>query len=465
MATKVPKCWDVMELDPVTEIQGFNVVRRLDRKLREYKLNQVAFFRVLIMMVECVVPNCMGHRKYGVVVDENIPVVFLRHVPDQPPVYGVYKNQICKPLRVPENGDHMLVGIKWKATHMSMVIDTAKVVASIFDCLIADLRMRMLLREFCLECLFAHSNGKGLLLERFLKTILYHIVPWGRIKDRGQFVPIRSYDAQMSMKFRRLWWGSKAFKVFADYSSLKEHCMMGSPEKPIIMSKSLFEGHFVEPQTGILRNLDSITRLNILVRCNCYGAKTRISQAYCGILRKLRTMPGKNSEYIINLARWATEGDEYEDPLWNYSMFGNDVPTDRFKSDLTIPISKHCDVCNAYLHIVDVQIPKTTWLFMADLAEPLRKMSVKGLQGIGHYQVGGINFYPAFVLVYNTKNGHFSTVNLVKKDEWRFFDDTSGGLLKSCDPDKVKYQERQNLRVFFYRKTEINPHACLSRVA
>src|SRR5574343_108279 len=102
----------------------------------------------------------------------------------------------------------------------------------------------MMLKEFCLECLFAHSNGKGLLLERFLKTILYHIVPWGRIKDRGQFVPIRSYDAKMAMKFRRIWWCQKAFKLFSDNSSLKEHCMMGTPEKPIVMSKSIFEGHF-----------------------------------------------------------------------------------------------------------------------------------------------------------------------------------------------------------------------------
>jgi len=465
MATRVPRFWDVMELDPVTEVQGTNVVRRLDRKLPEYTLSQVAFFRVLVMVVECVVPNCIGHRKYGVVIDENVPVVFHRHNPDQSPVYVAYKSQICKPLRVPENGDHMLIGIKWKATSMSMVIETTKTVQCVFDCLIADLRIRMMLKEFCLECLFAHSNGKGLLLERFLKTILYHIVPWGRIKDRGQFVPIRSYDAKMAMKFRRIWWGQKAFKLFSDNSSLKEHCMMGSPEKPIVMSKNIFEGHFTDPQTGILRNLDSITRINILIQCNCYGEKVRISQAYCGLLRKLKPMPGRSVEYNINLAKWVNEGDEYEDPIWNYSMFGNDTPTARFKPDLTEPISKHCDKCGSFLNIVDVQVPKTTWLFMADLAEPLRKVSVKGLQRIGVYQTGGVTFIPAFVLVYNTQNGHFSTVNLVRKDEWRFFDDACGGIFKSCDPDKVKYQDRQNLRVFFYRKTEINPHACLSRIA
>ena len=45
------------------------------------------------------------------------------------------------------------------------------------------------------------------------------------------------------------------------------------------------------------------------------------------------------------------------------------------------------------------------------------------------------------------------------------FDDLCGGLFKNCDPDKVRYQDKLNVRVFFYRKTEVNPHACLSRVA
>jgi len=102
---------------------------------------------------------------------------------------------------------------------------------------------------------------------------------------------------------------------------------------------------------------------------------------------------------------------------------------------------------------------------MADLAETLKKVSAKSLQNIGSYQTGGVVFYPAFVLVYNTKIGHYTTLSLVKKDEWRFFDDLCGGLFKSCDPDKVRYHDKTNLRVFFYRKTEVNPHACLSRIA
>lgn len=466
MASKLPKEFELMELDPVIEIEGLNVIRRLERRMPEYKLNKVVFFRTLIMMVECLVPNCTGHRRYGIVNEENIPVVFRRHLPNQLPVYVQFKSRICRPIRVPETGDVFLNGLKWKATEMSMLIETTKTLPCVFDCLLADLRLRMMFKEFCLECLFAHSNGKGLLLERFLKTVLYHIAPWGRTRGGEQFTPLRSYDGRMEMKFRRIWWGSKSFRVTADSVGLREHYSLGSPEKPMRLPKNnMFEGHIVDPQTGILRNLDSITRLNVLIKCNCYGGKQRVCQIYCGLLRKLRTTPGRAPEYNISLSTWFNDGEDYEDPIWNYSMLSNDAPTGRFDSNLSAPISKNCEKCGSFQNITDVQVPNTTWLLMADLADTLKKVSVKSLQSIGFYQIGGVVFYPAFVLVYNTKIGHYTTLNLIGKNEWRFFNDLCGGLFKSCDPDRVKYADKINLRVFFYRKTEINPHPCLSRSA
>ena len=466
LSKEASRDWEMMDLDPVTEVKGNEVVRNFERRMPEFNVTRVVFFRALMVMVECLVPNCKGHEKYGVVEEGNIPVVFRRHLPEKLPTYVMFKNHANRPIRVPETGDKMMVGIKWKATETSMLLETQKALPSIFDCLIADLRLRMLFKEFCLECLFMHSNGKGFLLERFLKTLLYHIVPWGRLTGKKEsFMPIRCYDRKMEMKFKRIWWGSKSFKVSTDSRSLKEQCSLGSPEKLMRFSREMFEGYDVDPQAGILRNLDSITRINVLVKCSCFGGKSRICQVYCGLLRRLKVVSGKAPEYNISLARWQNDGEEYEDPIWNYSMFGNDTPTQRLESNLTDPISKQCGKCKSFLNIVDVQVPKTTWLFMADLSETLRKMSVKGLQSIGSYQTGGVVFYPAFVLVYNTKNGQFTSLNLVKRDEWRFFDDLCGGLFKNCDPDKVRYQDKLNVRVFFYRKTEVNPHACLSRVA
>ena len=464
MASKAPRDWDLMELDPVIEIQGQKVIRKLERRMPEFKLSQVAFFRALLVMVECLVPNCTGHQKYGVVIDENIPVVFRRHEVGNSPIYTTYKNALGKPIRVPENGDYLLMGLKWKSLDMPMV-EAIRAAQCVFDCLIADLRVRMMLKEFCLECLFSHSNGKGLLLERFVKTVLYHVVPWGRIKDSVQYTPVRSYEKKMDMKLKRIYWGDKTFKLQCDPVKLQVHCNIGSPERPILMSMDQFNGYTINAQTGILRNFDSVTKINLLVKCNCEGGRLKMKEAYCGLLRKVKTNAEKEIVFSITLARWTTRGDEYEDPLWDFSMLGNDLPTGYFKTNATSPISRNCEKCKSFINIVDTSVPRTTWLFMADVADNLRKVSLKSLQKISAYHVDNVTFVPAFVLVYNTKNSRFTTINLIRKDEWRFFDDLCGGLFKHCDPDKVKYTDRLNLRVFFYRKTEINPHVCLSLAA
>ena len=168
------------------ETNGQTVVRKMDRKLPEYSAPLVAFFRALLIIVECALPNCTGHQKFGVVVEENIPVIFQRHDQGQPAIYVPFKNPISKPMKVPEDGENMLAGLKWRATDPSTLNDTWTAVQNIFDCLLADLRFRMMTKDFCLECLFAHTNGRGLLLERFIKTVLYHIFPWGRSKEKEQ---------------------------------------------------------------------------------------------------------------------------------------------------------------------------------------------------------------------------------------------------------------------------------------
>ena len=459
MASRYPKDWDALELDPILETNGQTVVRKMDRKLPEYSAPLVAFFRALMFIVECALPNCTGHQKYGVVVEENIPVIFRRHDQGQPAIYVPFKNPISRPMKVPEDGENMLMGLKWRATDRSTLNDTWNTVQNIFDCLLADLRFRMMTKDFCLECLFAHTNGRGLLLERFIKTILYHIVPWGRSKEKEQYKLITKYEKKMDMKFKRIWWGSIPVKTYCDAVNLREH-------HTIERQMALFsEPYPIEPQTGILRNLDSITRMDVIVKCHCYGGKPRVCQSYGGIMRKVKTPKGSNCEFSIVPARWLVNGDEYEDPMWNYSNIGFSKPTEFFQKNIAEPLARNCEKCKGFLNIIDTQIPETTWLYMADLTDSMRKSSVYNLQGITSYQIGGVVFIPAFVLVYNTQKGHFTTLNLIAKNEWRFFDDLCGGLFKPCDPNKVKYSERINLRVFFYRKTETNPHSCLSRAA
>jgi hypothetical protein len=464
MATaKLSKDWDVLELDPTQEIQGHTVVRKFDRKLQEFVAAQVAFFRTLILVVECILPNCAGHQKYGVAVEENIPVVFNRHEKGHQAIYTTYKNPISKPLRVPENGDNLLVGIKWRATDLTLLVEAAAAIQNVFDCLLADLRFRMLTKDFCLECLFAHTNGRGLFLERFIKTVLYHIVPFGRMKDKEGFVPLRKYIRSMEIKFKRIHWGHRSVKIYCDPATLTEHCLMGTVERPLFASNLEFEGYFVDPQTGLLRNMDSVTKINLIVKCYCLDGKPRPYQAYGGLMRKIKPLRGGDVEFNISVAEWNVKGSEYEDPLWSYSMLGPPVPTQFLKKTLAEPVARVCPKCNSFRAIQDTQVPDTTWFFMADLSEDLRKTTVNKFQGITSYQLGGVVFAPAFVMLYNVKNARFTTMNLLPENEWRFFDDQCGGTFRHTDPSKTKYNDRVNLRVCFYRKTGTNPHPCVYR--
>jgi len=130
MAAKLPqevsKDWEVMDLDPVTEVKGNEIVRNFERKMSEFCVTRVVFFRALMVMAERLVPNCKGHEKYGVVEEGNIPVGFRHHLPEKLPIYAMFKNRICRPIRVPETGDKMMVGIKWRATETSILLEAQK---------------------------------------------------------------------------------------------------------------------------------------------------------------------------------------------------------------------------------------------------------------------------------------------------------------------------------------------------
>ena len=178
--TSKSKDWFRLDIDPATEINNSLVVRKYDRKLTEYKASKVTFFRTIVMMDECLIPLCTGHQKFGVVIDDNIPVIFKRHDKNEEAIYVRYKNPICQPLRMPESGDKVMSGIRWKVPDPMIASIQIGTQSTMFDCLLANLRFRMLLKEFCLDCLFMHTNGMGLIFEKFLKTILCHLYIVGR---------------------------------------------------------------------------------------------------------------------------------------------------------------------------------------------------------------------------------------------------------------------------------------------
>jgi hypothetical protein len=53
-------------------------------------------------------------------------------------------------------------------------------------------------------------------------------------------------------------------------------------------------------------------------------------------------------------------------------------------------------------------------------------------------------------------------MHLYGKD-WYFYDDDSDGALTRTDPEDIDYVDKMNLKAFYLRRTEENPHCCLLR--
>ena len=459
--TSKSKDWFRLDIDPATEINNSLVVRKYDRKLTEYKASKVTFFRTIVMMVECLIPLCTGHQKFGVVIDDNIPVIFKRHDKNEEAIYVRYKNPICQPLRMPESGDKVMSGIRWKVPDPMIASIQIGTQSTMFDCLLANLRFRMLLKEFCLDCLFMHTNGMGLIFEKFLKTILGHLYIVGRENEKDSYRAINHYSRNMEMRVKRIWWGQND-KVFRHVCCESNK---GLKEGLVYMDSGLWlfnnspKGVSVEPNQGVFRWLNTVSKILVNVKCACDGGLVVQKEVYMGLLRKNR----RNDLYSIVLADWDLKGDEYEDPIWNWSMFGPEYASKLVVETQVKPICRMCTKCEGHVNIYNVRVPETTWLFMANLSDILQKGSIEGIRKIGTYVLGGVAFYLAFVVLYNTTTGQFTSLNTY--EFWRFYDDSYGGLLKQCNPSKVKYQNRYNVRAFYIRKTAMSPHRCVVKAA
>jgi len=113
MASPRPKDWYRLGLDATQETNNYVVKRKVGRKVREYAAAEVTFYKnVLVTMTICSNVKCWGHVQYGLIASENIPVIFRRHDEEKDGIYVEYKSPICLPLRMPEDGDSILSGIR-----------------------------------------------------------------------------------------------------------------------------------------------------------------------------------------------------------------------------------------------------------------------------------------------------------------------------------------------------------------
>lgn len=452
--------FNFLDLDPFQEVSGTLIRRKKDRRQQMIPVSRVTFIPSLFIVIDCIIPTCNGHQKFGVVTSENVPVIFKCHDFNEEAMYIAYKNPLCRPLRVPLDGDYLINGIKWRMKNTNIHLPTLQ---TLFDCLFAALKFQTLTLQFCLECLFRHLNGEGLNLERFLKTVMSHIVVMGRFFERESFIPVIRYQKGMDFKMRRVYWQRRdeMFKICcivsrrngvkkeAFYSALSEV----NAELPNVPSY----GAYGNPDVLFLKNLDSISAIHVNVQCFCFNKRSIPQLAYVGVVRQT-----KSGDFInIALARWEQAGNEYSDPLLNWCLFGPENPN-RTAIDRTsaIPLSSVCNKCKTVSLLKNIYVPPTTWLFMAEIPPTLQKVPVDQFLAVESFVIGDVAFELKFVLIYNTVSGSFTSLNYYD-GQWFFLDDKAGGLMKRCYPDRVKYKERINLRLFYFRKTNAIPHQCL----
>jgi len=454
------KDFSFLDLDPFQEISGVTIRRKKDRKQVEIPASRVTFIQSLFVFIDCLIPACNGHQKFGIVESENLPVIFRHHDFNEEAKYVAFKNPLCRPMRVPLDGDYLINGLKWR---MSDVASLFQIPQSFFDCFAAALKLQTLTMRFCLECLFRHLNGEGLNLERFLKTVLCHITVMGRFFERECFQPVIAYQKGMDFKFRRIYWDKRneMFKVASVVSKkggIRSDTYFSIPG---IIHSALFGvpsyGAHGNPDILFLKNLDSISTIHVNVQCSCFNKRSIPRLAYIGVVRQ-----SKSCDFInIALAQWDQIGDEYSDPLLNWSLFGPESPNKAIISKISAtPLSSVCSKCKTVALLKNIYVPSTTWLFMAEIPPPLQKVSVDQFLPVESFVIGEVVFELKFVLLYNTTSGNFTSMNYFD-GQWFFLDDKAGGIMKRVNPEKVKYKDRINLRVFYFRKTNALPHQCL----
>jgi len=160
-------------------------------------------------------------------------------------------------------------------------------------------------------------------------------------------------------------------------------------------------------------------------------------------------------------ARWENECPEYSDPLWNWSLIGPEACSKSpYTDNPAVPIAVLCKVCKVMTSLSNFIVPISTWLLMADIPFELRRVPVYYFNSISSFVVNDVIFDLKFIVLYNFETGHFSSMHFFD-NQWFYFDDAAGGMMKKCSPDKIKYSNRLNVRSFFFRRNDFNPHACL----
>ena len=462
--------WKMLDLDPTSEIIDGVVKRDPSRVSPTYRSSLVRFYEVFSIIVNCRLCE-HGHRKYGITVDK-IPVVFANHESGKDPLYVPFRG--LSPIRIPTTHDPVIDGVKWLANESHFLCSVpvkgllSKLPMSIMDCIFADLKIRTIM-GFCLNCRLMHLSGVGYLLEMFLKTILSHLIIYSRCTPFGCFAPFTYNGKEIELKIKRVWWGDHKTSFFLSSSFidgvLKEQIFYKIYEQNLSAPRAL--NNPLNVNVSLFRFLDKICQYDAMVQCKCFrGArycKKLFSLIFSREVNPKKELPN-NTPYLREIlhADYIQSTNDYDDPMLFWSLNGIG-PLDDSALSRTIPLKyKKCENCNSNFKIKSIVVPETSWLFFVDFPLDMQKEPVSWILPYRNFRLGEIWIELAYLILLDTKDNSFTSLNLLN-DKWYYFDDRLAGLLRHTNPANTKYTRRLNLRAVYYRSTEsIKYKRCLS---
>ena len=153
---------DLVEKEIIKQVIKATIKRGRDN----FKIQEVTFFQALQSKAKFSKGCAEGHPKFGLITSENRPVIFTAHKnveivysPTEPPL-----SELHGPLKIPEEGDILLHGIKWG----TVMPERGKGVKNscMIDSFLTDIKIMSLDKNVCFECLFFHNKGDGLEFEK-----------------------------------------------------------------------------------------------------------------------------------------------------------------------------------------------------------------------------------------------------------------------------------------------------------
>jgi len=430
---------DLEEKEIIKQVIKASIKRGRDN----FKVQDVTFFQALQSKAKCSKGCAEGHPKFGLIASENRPVIFTAHKNDE----IVYSWGTV----LPERG----TGVK-----NSCMIDS----------FLTDIKIRSLDKNVCFECLFFHNEGPGLEFERMLLTMKGHIVLFSKPEKEGRHQIVQEMSYYQDLIIKRIFISSDNVPAYSTsdeesgipYQNLMLFAFNGKNHTRI--SENWRTAVQLSQDIQIMRRIDVVSIFSVICHCKCANEAQRVENIYCCAIRVLKSgqltvHPGYRGANETSIRksfanRYFGASKDQARRLWSKDK--------NRKLEPALPVDMvRCLSCHQYPTVDSLTIPETTWLIVVEIPRELQKVSLRFMDGLKTIQMGGVTFYLTWVSILMT-HGHFCSMHLYGKD-WYFFDDDSDGGLTRTDPEDIDYVNKENLKAFYLRRTEKNPHRCLLR--